>query len=237
MVILAVETSADLCSLAVRDESGTLVERAFRHRMHLLERLIGDVDALLADAGTTLTQIEGLAVGLGPGSFTGVRVGVMAVKTWAATLQKPVCGVSALEAVAQEYAAVSECRIVPVIRARPGTLYTQLFEREAGRLQAQSEPQTLSVPQLITMLSAQRERRCLLCGDGLMRDAETLQAGLGAAGVSATLGRAEAPRASVIAAMAAARLRDGQRDDPLSLTPVYLAPPPIGGPKGEKRQR
>jgi tRNA threonylcarbamoyladenosine biosynthesis protein TsaB len=235
MLILAVETSADLCSLAVRDESGTLVERAFRHRMHLLERLIGDVDAALTDAGTTLAQIEGLAAGLGPGSFTGVRVGVMAVKTWAATLQKPVCGVTALEAVAEEYAAVSEAQIVPIIRARPGTVYTQIFQRVADSLQAQSAPQTLTVPQLISVLSGQRERRCLLCGDGLIRHGEALEAGLREAGVSATFGRADAPRAAVIATMAEARLRAGQSDDPLSLVPFYLAPPPIGEPKGMKR--
>jgi tRNA threonylcarbamoyladenosine biosynthesis protein TsaB len=236
MLILAVETSADLCSLAVRDESGTLVERAFRHRMRLLERLIGDVDALLADAGTTLAQIEGLAVGLGPGSFTGVRIGVMAVKTWAATLDKPVCGVTALEAVAQEYAAVPDCRIISVIRARPGMVYTQTFLRVSDALHPQSEPQTLSLTEMISLLCAQRDARYLLCGDGLIRDGEALRAGLDAAGVAATFGRAEAPRASVIAAMAAARLRAGQQDDPLSLVPFYLAPPPIGGSKGEKRE-
>src|SRR5262249_35815964 len=108
MLILAVETTADLCSLAIRDGQGTLVERAFRHRMHLLERLLPDVDELLADAGVALEEIEGFAVGIGPGSFTGVRIGVATVKTWADVLQKPVVGVLSLDAVAAEYAGAAE---------------------------------------------------------------------------------------------------------------------------------
>src|SRR5437867_3375239 len=51
VLILALETTSDLCSIAIRDDSGTLVERAFRHQMHLSERLMGDVEELLRDAG------------------------------------------------------------------------------------------------------------------------------------------------------------------------------------------
>src|SRR5690348_16500250 len=103
MIVLAVETSGDLCSVAVRDGQGTLAARAFRHRMHLSERLIVDVEAVLADAGIGLEAVEAFAIGIGPGSFTGVRIGVTTVKTWADVLARPVCGVSALDAMAADY--------------------------------------------------------------------------------------------------------------------------------------
>src|SRR5215510_5074121 len=103
MNILAVETTADLCSIAIRTDSCTLVERSFRHRMHLSERLIDDVDSLLKDAGLELRNIELFAVGVGPGSFTGVRIGVTTVKTWSDLMAKSVAGVTSLDALAQEY--------------------------------------------------------------------------------------------------------------------------------------
>lgn len=233
MLILAVETSADLCSLAIRDRQGTLVERAFRHRMHLSERLIGDVDALLADAGATLEEVEGFAVGIGPGSFTGVRIGVMTVKTWAHVLGRPVCGVSALEAVAAEYAGISDTVIVSLIRARPGSFYVGYYRpADAPGLQPiLTEMQTL--PGLVARLAVDSAARYLLCGEGLLRCREALETALGEARIPAFFGRSDPPRASLCAALAAARFASGRPDDPLTLTPLYLAPPPID-PRAEQ---
>jgi tRNA threonylcarbamoyladenosine biosynthesis protein TsaB len=105
MLILALEMTADVCSIAIRDDKGIIAERAFLHGMHLSERLIDDVDAILKDAGITLDDVEGFGVGIGPGSFTGVRIGVTTVKTWAFVRKKPVVGVCSLDALAEEYAA------------------------------------------------------------------------------------------------------------------------------------
>src|SRR5438105_4947992 len=127
MLILALETTSEHCSLAIRDDAGLLAERSFRHRMRLSERLMGDVEELLRDAEVALGDIEGFGVGIGPGSFTGVRLGVMTVKTWADVLNRPVAGVSALEALAYEYRGLEGFRITPVIRARPGAVYSQVF--------------------------------------------------------------------------------------------------------------
>jgi tRNA threonylcarbamoyladenosine biosynthesis protein TsaB len=243
MLILAVETTADLCSVAVRDDQGTLVERAFRHRMHLSERLIGDIDAALSDAGVSLADVEGFAVGIGPGSFTGVRIGVMTVKTWAGALAKPVCGVSALDALAEEHAGVPERIIVPLIRARPGSVYARLYRYEEGRMRGLSEPEAFVLADLAARLAADPGARYLLCGEALTRFAlgsrfrghdaacssgrEQIETHLRAAGAACAFGRADPPRASVIAAIAEARFAAGQRDDPLALVPLYLSPPPI----------
>ena len=64
MLILAIETSADVCSVAVRDSQGTVVERAFRHRMGLSQRLLADVSAVLDDASVGMAQIDGRPLAL-----------------------------------------------------------------------------------------------------------------------------------------------------------------------------
>lgn len=222
MLILAIETTADLCSIAIRDKQGTLVERAFRHRRHLSERLIADVDALLQDAGVTLADIEGFGVGIGPGSFTGVRLGVMTAKTWASVLDKPVVGVSSLEAVASVYSGLTEGLIVPVIRARPGAVYTQVFD---GMGQAQGAPEMIPATELPERL--QNAGKVLFCGDGLKQYRQALEEAFQGMQTSVVFGSLEAPRASQIAAIAVARIESGKNDDPIALGPLYIAPPPV----------
>lgn len=234
MRVLAVETSGALCGVAVRDERGTLVARAFRHRMRLSERLIGDVEAALTDAGMTLSEADGLAVGVGPGSFTGVRLGVMTMKTWADALGKPVAGVSALDALAEEYAGVAGRVIVPVVRARPGSVYARSYIWSDSRMTPLSEPALVPLAEIGAWLGDGVGRTCLLCGDGLERAGEELKVALNAAGWSVETAAAEAPRAAVVARIAAARLAAGEADDPLALAPLYLAAPPID-PRVEQR--
>lgn len=233
MLTLGLETTADFCSLAIRDGQGTLVERAFRHRMHLSERLIDDVDALLADAGCALEDIEGFGVDVGPGSFTGVRIGVMTIKTWADLLARPVCAVTALEAIAAEYEGVADVTIVPLIRARPATVYMCLYRWTRNEMQAFGEVETLTVNDLVAHLANVPAEPYLICGEGLIRHREVLAAALNAAGVIATFGRAEPPRAATIARLAQRRLSAGEKEDPLRLAPYYVAPPPID-PRAER---
>lgn len=233
MLILAIETTGDLCSLAIRNEQGTLVERVFRHRMRLSERLIGDVDALLTDAETSLDAVEGLAVGLGPGSFTGVRLGVMTVKTWADLLQKPVVGISALDALALENGAGAEC-IVPLIRARPGAVYAGFYRWRNGDRLAQGEAKMMTVAELVEGIKALDAPSILICGDGLPKVGAELAPQLRGTGLDLLFGPTDAPRAGTLARLAETRFAAGQSDDPLELAPLYVAPPPID-PRVEAR--
>lgn len=215
-MILALETSADVCSLAVRDAKGTLVERAFRHRMHLSERLLGDVAAVLDDADVSLTQITGLAVDIGPGSFTGIRVGVMTIKTWSDTLGIPVCGVSALEILAYPFRGLRSALVVPCIRARPGAVYTQRFQTDGDRLYALDAPQMRTFEEFTAWREANEHGNTTLAWHLC-----------GAAPDGSASPTDEPPRASALAALAAVRFAEGASDDPLTLVPLYLAAPPI----------
>lgn len=231
MLILALETTGDVCSVAIRDEKGLIAERAFRHRMHLSERLIDDVDAVLKDAGVTLDEVQGFGVGIGPGSFTGVRIGVTTVKTWAFVLKKPVVGVSSLDALAEPYSGCRGTTVVSIVRARPGTVYAGFYAVEEATIRCRSTVELLTVEELVSTLQGKADAQFIVCGEALDRHGEQI---LTAHLSNVSLGRAEAPRARVIAEIASKRIAAGQTDDALALTPLYVSPPPIGPPSERK---
>src|SRR5215210_3342156 len=130
MLILAFDTATDVATSALVSDGEVLGERVSR-AVTLLE----DVDALLRQAGAQTRELEGLAVGIGPGSFTGVRIGLSTARGLALALDLPVAGVSTLDALA-----AGAPGAVPVIDARRRELFVRggvippgKLEVEAGR--------------------------------------------------------------------------------------------------------
>ena len=102
-MILGIDTSGEVCYIALIDQANNSVKcTQFNHNRQLIEQLPAYIDAFLAENNATLKDIECLVCGTGPGSFTGVRVGVMYAKTLAFALGKPVIGISSFEAAAYE---------------------------------------------------------------------------------------------------------------------------------------
>ncbi len=102
-MILGIDTSGETCYIALIDQANDAVKcTQFNHNRQLIEQLPAYIDAFLAENNATLKDIECLVCGTGPGSFTGVRVGVMYAKTLAFALGKPVIGISSFDAAAYE---------------------------------------------------------------------------------------------------------------------------------------
>ncbi len=102
-MILGIDTSGETCYIALIDQANNSVKcTQFNHNRQLIEQLPAYIDAFLAEKNATLKDIECLVCGTGPGSFTGVRVGVMYAKTLAFALGKPVIGISSFDAAAYE---------------------------------------------------------------------------------------------------------------------------------------
>ncbi len=126
MKILAVDTTSHGCSVAVVDNQKVLAEFHLLKRETHSKHLLSSIDSLLETSGLDITQVDGFAVAKGPGSFTGLRIGISTVKGLAAATGKPVTGVSSLKALA---CGVPVCReqICAIIDARKNEVYASFY--------------------------------------------------------------------------------------------------------------
>jgi tRNA threonylcarbamoyladenosine biosynthesis protein TsaB len=134
--VLAIDTSAEITSVAVCDGAQLLAEDDEKASDKHAEILLPRLQHCLERAGVRLADIDLLAVGIGPGSFTGVRVGIATAKGLALALQKPLCPVVSLAALAlaaSEAAADPDARLAPCLDAFKGEVFAALYRRaEAG---------------------------------------------------------------------------------------------------------
>jgi tRNA threonylcarbamoyladenosine biosynthesis protein TsaB len=137
VLVLALDTSSPSGSLAVlRDEKVVGVVSTATGEVYS-SRMFRELEFLLGELSLRMEEFELFAVAAGPGSFTGLRVGLAAVKGWAEVYRKPIAAVSALQAVAVQ-ARSNAALIVPVFDARRGQLYFGLYRRAAGEASGQS---------------------------------------------------------------------------------------------------
>ena len=133
MKILAVDTSTTSCSVAVADKDSLLAEatvvREQTHSKHLMDM----VDKVVSFSGLTISELDGFAVTRGPGTFTGLRIGISTIKGLAVASGKPVVGISSLEALATQCTFASYL-ICPLIDARKGEVYFARYRFSGGVL-------------------------------------------------------------------------------------------------------
>ena len=132
MLILALDTSTRAGSIALLRDSDLLAEISAREDVPYSTRLFRDLELLQSKAQFRMNQVDIFAVAAGPGSFTGLRVGLTAVKGWAEVYGKPIAAISGLEAVAAQ-ASPSHELICPLLDARRGHVFGATYRREAGQ--------------------------------------------------------------------------------------------------------
>ena len=157
-LLLALDTSGDVCSVALLRGGQLVSEHTFLHRMHLSERLLDHFSAVLGDANASLDDVAAFGIGIGPGSFTGTRIGVMTLKTLAAVQRRPIYAVDSLLAVAGSYRGVERSLVVPMLPCRTGVVFAALFRFGSGTQMPWIgiEPAALSLPEL-----CERIRLCI----------------------------------------------------------------------------
>src|SRR4030088_572248 len=132
MLILAIDTSTRAGSIALLRDSQVLGEIAAREDTPYSTRLFRDLELLQSRAQFRMSQIDVFAVAAGPGSFTGLRVGLTAVKGWAEVYRKPIAAVSGLEAIAAQGSANHEV-LSPFLDARRGHVFGSTYRRCPGQ--------------------------------------------------------------------------------------------------------
>ncbi len=161
MKLLAIESSAKTASVAIT-EDGVLLGEMFQNRgLTHSKTILPMIDSLLSSIGMKMKEIDGIAVAHGPGSFTGLRIGVAAAKGLALAAEIPCVGVSTLEAAA--YGA-QDGYIAVLMDARAGQVYHAGFLMEDGKLMRVSEDKAVPIGQIQEELFAYE--RVTLMGDG-----------------------------------------------------------------------
>lgn len=146
MNILALDTATEACSAALWQDGQVLARFHHAGRSHT-ELMLPMVHGLMADAGCAFTQLDGIACGIGPGSFAGVRIGVGFVKGLALALDVPVAGVSSLAMLAQGAINHGAQQVLAVIDARITEVYLGAYTRSASGLAALLAPEQVCKPE------------------------------------------------------------------------------------------
>ena len=218
MLILAFETSAKAGSVALLDDQKLLGESYQNTGLTHSQTLMVMAEDLLKQCGKTVADVTAVAVAEGPGSFTGVRIGVAAAKGFAWGGQIPCCGVSTLEAMAESLG-VYEGYVCACMDARRNQVYNGLFSVKNGVISRVTEDRAIALADLKTELG-QLDGPIFLVGDGAALTHKTL---------SGEISNLVLPpehrvhqRATGVALLAAKKIAAGETCDGNALTPNYL---------------
>lgn len=218
MKILAMETSAKSVSVAVT-ENGVPLASAYQNRGLTHSRtLMPLLDGMLSSAGLTAAEMDLLAVAAGPGSFTGLRIGVSALKGLVWALDKPCCGVSTLDAMSRNLSHV-EGLLVCAMDARRSQVYNALFLAHEGRLTRLCPDRAIGLPELAEELKGRPEPLWVLGDGGTLCHNYLTEQGLPCRLAPPALQMQNAVGVALAAEEMAAR---GETTDARQLVPVYL---------------
>jgi len=218
MKILAIDSTAKTAAAAVTDDEKLIASFVFNGTLTHSQTLLPMIKSVLDISGITVSDIDAFACSAGPGSFTGVRIGVSAIKGLAFSSGKPCIGVSTLEALAENIAPLAGGSIIcPVMDARRNQVYNALF-CEGKRL---TDDRAISIEELRAELEAYA-KPFYLVGDGYDVTAGQIDSPLMCA-VPENLRCQNAYSVSMVALKKFRAFPDGDYSDS-SLSPVYLRP-------------
>ena len=224
MKILGIDTSTPIGSIALIDGDTLVAEHTLNIVQAHSSRLMPAIDTVLKWSDITADDLDGCAVGIGPGSFTGIRIGVATIKSLCYALDKQIVGVSTLEAIAYNLRWTNGV-ICPLLDARRSEVYGAIFEG-GTEWQRLSEDLCLSIDAFLDQLGETTAQRRVptpfnFVGDGLLtyRDAVRERLGERAHFAEAIF---NVPRGATIAHLGAQRLQHGESDNYWTLVPNYV---------------
>ena len=221
MMILAIDSSAAAASAALVEDGKVLGEFYINTKLTHSQTLMMMVDGVLKCTRMDLSDVDLFAVSAGPGSFTGVRIGVAAVKGLAMGQNKPCAGVSTLEAIARNLEHV-EGTVCAVMDARCRQVYNAVFSAHAGKLERLTPDRALSMDDL-ALECEKYEKPLFLVGDGakLCYNNDRFSRLNPVVPPEPLI----YPRACCVAKAARAKEEQGGTVTPAALMPVYLRVP------------
>lgn len=220
MYVLGIESATPVAGAAVVQRDRVLAERLINNRKTHSGHLLPMIRAVIEEAGIGAREIGGIAVSSGPGSFTGLRIGMSTAKTLAQVWRVPVVGVSTLDVLAHPLAGLGNL-VCPVLNARKNEVYTAVYDCAGGTVNNLTGFKALRPVDLAALLDRWPDRGVTFLGDGVWKYRENLVELLGGRAFFAP-GAARLPRGASVAEIGRIRLEKGGGVDPLALLPDYV---------------
>lgn len=206
-------------SLALLEDDSVIAEWTIRSARTHNRRLLAAIDMLLQNAGWGFDTLDGFAVSSGPGSFTGLRIGMTTIKVLAWTRGKLYAGIPSLDALAHPLS-FSELPVCTIMDARRNEVYWALYRSDSrGKLKLVVPYSAISPSALVKYVT----EPVIFCGDGWQAYKDQIRETLGPLAVEASPFFHQI-RACSVGELARRRFMLGQTDDPTTSTPVYIRP-------------
>lgn len=223
MKVLAIDTSSSMGSIALVEDEFLLGEYSLYVKGTHSEKLLPLIKEVLNNSAVSLNEIDCLGVAIGPGSFTGLRIGLSTVKGIAFSLKKPIIGISSLEALAWNFL-YSNFLICPILDARKGELYTAIFTSDIKKINRITEDLAIFPKDLVEKLK-NLDNDVIFVGDGILRYKEFLKNELKEKAHFA-LSHLSASSAFNIALLSSKKFKEGLTSENIHLLkPHYIRPP------------
>lgn len=220
MLILGIDTATDQVGCALGDQDGVLAQQHLRAPRRHAEALAPQIRSLCTQADVPLAKVGAVAVDIGPGLFTGLRVGFTTAITIASALEVPMVGITSLDLLAHA-AHLTDRLIAAAVDARRKEVFAALYRPVPGGVQQISPPSVIRPEELASELLARGED-CLLVGDGAARYRDAF-ADLDHALLAGP--ELAHPSAAVLVGLAHARAVREEFVAPRALAPLYLRDP------------
>jgi tRNA threonylcarbamoyladenosine biosynthesis protein TsaB len=223
MRVLGIETSGTLGGFAVVDGGQLLCELTSNITGRHVEHGVGMIKDVLGRASLSLDEVDAVAVSLGPGSFTGLRVGLATAKGICLARSLPLVGVPTLDCMA-EGASCWDGLVVPMRDARRGEIYFSAYESKACSVTRLLDYMAVVPEQVVSTINDVSNRRpVLLLGDAITKYGDLVTSGLVSEAALAP-GSIWTPRPGIVAVVGCRLLNEGAAADLDSIEPIYVRP-------------
>ena len=220
MIVLSIDSSSKVATVALLNDDTLLGEYVINDKREHSVLLMPMIENLLKDCELTINDIDGFVVSKGPGSFTGLRIGMATIKGLSFGANKPYISLSSLDGLAYSLSYFNGI-ICPIMDALRENVYTALYKNEDGEFKNIMEPTPMELPDLLEMLKEKNEE-VIFTGDGLLKHKEYIKVNFPNAKFASN--HVSLTRASSICELGLNLLKQGIKDDPNS-APVYLKKP------------
>jgi tRNA threonylcarbamoyladenosine biosynthesis protein TsaB len=229
-MILGIETSTALCGAALVQDGVMTAEEMVRSRAVHSERLMPMIQRLLEGAGMELGDLEAIAISAGPGSYTGLRIGMATAKGLCVSSSIPLVLVSTLESIAFG-SGRDDGTVCSLMVARQSEVFAAVYDLSSGGRATLLEPQAIELQDLIQRLP----KTVCLTGPGVETHGQAIGEVLGDGAIVAS-GLLNDPRAAAVALLGEALLKDGKTADPIDAEPMYLKVSQVDLPRRSSRR-